>query len=77
MNMYKNKTHLAGEEIDYPKQVKQEVNVLCFDYQNIGHSALLIHITIMSTLLHWKIKSSIFGINPESLLFLEGWLAIL
>lgn len=27
--MYKGKIHLAGEEIDYPKQVKQEVMLSC------------------------------------------------
>jgi hypothetical protein len=69
VNMNNDKTHLAGEDIDYPKQVKQEVNVLCFDTRvNTPTYALLIHITIMSTLLHWILNRCIF---------LEGWLAIL
>ena len=63
VNMNNDKTHLAGEDIDYPKQVKQEVNV------NTPTYALLIHITIMPTLLHWILNPA-FSVSTK--IYLSG-----
>jgi hypothetical protein len=71
VNMNNDKTHLAGEDIDYPKQVKQEVNVLT--RVNTPTYALLIHITIMSTLLHWILNPAFSASILNRCIFLEGW----